>query len=548
MLTLERKKIGKEFHPFRKNVFSLAGASGSYAAFDEAKDKKVLKYAPRCLESLQIQRWKEKELVDALKRVKKISAIVDDPENPVPKQWRLVLQNKFKIIQSYRRGNERTEALAKYKAFSRVAAVTPFESAALTWKICRYVPGLANLTILSISIDHQTHPNLLKKINSMTKILSSIKYVFIDLDLSYDTSLSSFAENENILRCLTHLVIRGEAGENFSETFELLSSREWKRLIWIVLNYSEIGGDQRGLRSLKNFESLRTVKIISQDLLSFFENFTLPPSVKEIHLELGDLSDALISILGTQSPEEILEKDPKFASFIEKWRVLQNLVSLKISVQCHPEAISLILALINLILQRTPTLVNFDLRFESSLPDNHQVVLDPIDLRNLFGTLQKFSDKLQTICLQFPRSDLLKWWSLKKGITFPQLTQFKLTSRSLSSLEAVRNLFSALKRLVSDSHVEISLGKYLTNSNQDLLNLLQVLRKPPRNSKVKFEIEVQNLDFDNFDGVFEEFIEKAKRTPVVQNVSLNIYITPKTMRVAEALKFSKEVFGNVQIC
>ncbi len=548
MLSLERKEIGKGFHPFLHYENDSKDPALGYVQV--GRMNKILKYAPKYLDSFLIRDWLDGYVTNPLKRVKKVKSISEDYLSQNTRQWRLVLQNKFKTIQEFDSQRSTRGTIAKSKAFSMVSKVS---FSGETSFLLRYMPGLTNLKSLFLKLD-DPEPNTLKGLDLMPKTLSSLKNLGIDLSFGYQSSVlfSDFVENKNILRALTHLALKKTSKTNLGENFETLPIL-CKHLIDLEVHLSDADENMKVLKSLRDFENLRKIKIISDNLLLFLENFTLPPLTKEVFLKFVNISKNK-SELFTQSPEDALAKNPRFINFFEQWSDLQNFTSLKASLSNKNEkSTTLIFTLMNLILQRIPGIVSFDLNLDHENAFYNGGSLYSIDLTNLFETLQKSSNRLQTIRLQLPRPYSLAW-PFKQNIIFPELTHLKLSSGSISDLETIQNVFNTLNKPVSQQkNVKIRLKTYITRSNEDLLNLVKVLRKPPRNSQVRFGIQIEALDLDTFDEIFQEFMEEAKITPVIRNVSVKIKILCRDSRFTYeevetlALDYLKEMFENVDI-
>jgi len=470
--------------------------------------------------------------MNTLKRVKKVRSVSDDgSQNSSGNEWRLALQSKFKSVQVYKPKQYQSKSIEKYRAFSNVTKVKLYDcgnkkrptkeesrSISFLWSAMRYVPGMVNLKSLSIKVDSETHPGVLKRLDSMSKILFSLKKTKIHWvqrrDGEQKTPFSSLLDNKNLLKFLTHLALEGVVEDDFSNTFELLSI-SCKGLINISLKYLEEDMSLDFLRSLENFPELKRIQIFSANVPSFFENLRFPPSAKNIHINLKGSC----------------------------WEG-----SLKIWIERAPREISTILTFVNLILKSIPSLVNFGLLVkveeeeDAHFSENQEA--DSIDLMNIFRALQKFSDKLQETWLLLHCLCSLDWSSRKDG-TFPKLTQLILPLSIISDIVTIQNFFSVLKGSSIEA-VNILLCQYVVDSNQALLELLQVLRTPPSNLNVELVIEIKALDFSTFDEIFGSFIEKGKKTPAVRNVSLSIGIADTYYdKGVEALDFLKKLFGHV---
>ncbi len=242
--------------------------------------------------------------------------------------------------------------------------------------------------------------------------------------------------------------------------------------------------------------------------------------------------------------EKGLTYNSRLVSFFEEWRNLYNLGSLRLSIQCTPVEISTVLTFANLILRNIPRLVKFDFDLTLKHSDLGYYDVGTSGLMTIFGALLKFSGRLERIYLDFPPSFFLAWLS-GQNITFPKLTELLLPSCPICDVETIQNVFN----VVSKNKIEISLGKYTINSNQDLLDLLEVIRKPPRNSHFKLKIDIRKLDFTTFDKMFEDFIERATKAPMVRNASLTVEIEEVIFEeIIDTLTYLKEIFEDVKFC
>ena len=578
--TPERKQIGNKFHRFAQDALTSVTITRGQDLSAESQTKMIPKYAPRYIKELPITSLSYVQLVKDLKRVKIIkSASENFREDSIGNRWRLAFQNKFKSVRKYKSNKQEWESIEKYKAFSKITNVVLHDevkkkglssekeqkkSASFSWNLLKYIPGMINLNCLDFHIDSKkTHPETLKRLNKLIpNLLSSLETVRVSLEVSpinfWNFSevaenpplLSSLIENKNILKRLTHLDLDRISGKDFSSNFELLS-KDCKNLVFLSMGFLA-GNDAKSLRFLKDFEKIESVKLSPQNLLVFLENFTLPPSVRDVEI---CLLDAIQHDLYKDNKTEARRQN--LVDFCEKWKGLRNLVSLKISATHIPEAVSFIQSLVNMILTSIPSLVNFQFQFldvisYQDFQDKKKIeIAHSFDLKDIFKALQGFSHQIQKINIQYPQSYGFTWASSENmNLNFPKLTLLQLENNPILNVETISNLFCALQKPSFEDfpqdNVEIFLDNLIVDSNLTLMNLVQTLRKPPRNSTIELAIRIERLDFDTFDEMLGEFIEKAKMASVVENVWLTVKI-PSDFddEQIEVLSFLEEMFANV---
>jgi len=581
-IIIPKKKIERKFHRYTMHMEMEMARYPNWTSIIDFRDKILLKKAPKYLKSFRLYPWEDLKSIQALKKVKRIDYLLEENdrwwERSKVKQLRLILRNQFKTIQKYRPNtDEMTESLKKYRACSNLNKVQLYNPAHASHpkykedfskfllKVMRYLPGMANLKFLDIEIKYKEDLVLLKKLNSMPHILSSLKTLRVEYRIgqSWDGMpiLPLLIKYENILRYITCLHIGRLAKEQSQDIFELLPKccKNLTSLSFRVCSKKlmrEVSFRPKYLKVIENFEKLEALRISVEDVLGFISTFTAPRSLKYLEIAFDDanwseiceefLSINIDEFVKEKSVEELFQNSEKLARFFKQWSQFNNLVSLRISAWSFPGTMAFILSFVASLLTKITRLQHFEFTARNC-PENwteRSIIYNNcvMDLSSIFNSLINVSEKLKSFKLSLPEQYLVSSPTIKDGLNFPNLTSFQLSKNNIIDLATIRNLFRMLKKplfleSLSD-RLEIRLATFFSNSNEDLVDLFEMLRKPPRNTKIELSLMITAINVMTFDKIFYPLIQKAKNTlPRVKNVLLTAGINPKIYARVDNLFF-----------
>ena len=583
MLNLEKRIIPKRPHA---NMFVKGSSVFGGMKYDTLDD--VAKYAPKYCESIGLGLLKEHRNVNAFKRIKKAHEVsyVFGQESGRG-QWRLIMQNKLKTICKIERENSGEESIELCKAFSNIRRRL-FEDRSywysdfkqdrvylkLSKKFFRFLPGMTKLKDLSLTIRPINHFSLLKKLNSMTRILNSLQGLQIKSSVVRDfqetSLLPALVENQKVLKRLTSLSLGKLTDEKSAEIFKTLPKhcKDLKHLKFdipskesalnlpsssisanlsqvfehmrlqlkhrpkeLMLQISSSGPHANYLQSLENFERLEKIDLKMGHPCFFVDNFRGPLSLKhasfafergswdEISQKLRFVDKDKLS--KEQLVEEPTENDKGLYRFFKSWNHLDNLVSLEISCPSQPrvEAIK-IFDFVTFLLSSLSSLEHgsFDLKSSYSPLETRDI---SIDFGNILSALQSVSSRLKSLSFIPPGQCLTTYHSDQETLSFPQLTFVDL-SRNLSDSNSIQNILNMFQKSCSkESPVQLKLPSVQIWTNQTLLDSLKILSSLSRNLTTSFLLWIEDLDLETFESMFEPFIEKPF---ILKGVSLEIQI------------------------
>ncbi len=583
METFEKKmkKIDKKLHPFPEKVIIKAPSKLTHQPSDKLTNNKLMvKYAPKYSRSLLLESWNDGNLVNALKRLKKVDYLCEsDALCPSGDKWRLILQNKFKSIQRYNHQDSfgKKEEIQKYKAFLNLKELLldlTYESIS-NWRenkkqksisrhLLRHLPGMRNIEHFDLEIYRKTDPVMLEKLNSMSNFLSSLKSmkVICATDRKLEI-LPVLVTCNNILKKLTHLSIIPVADVEPGRIFESLFE-SCKNLIYLSINLtyqsiSDLNIHTQCLRMIQNFDKLEVIRVSFDNIFDFFEDFTAPQSLKHVILDskAGSWNKAYqkffemdLNALPAKEIKDLFENDQRLAKLSERWKNdLKNLRSLSLLAHQDLEEGSAIPVFAKTLIKNLESLEIFNLQFSNCYPGEYKPYHDEynsqiiyVDLKDAFEALQDACRKLKAMKLFFSKDHQIFCSEIPKDFTFPQFTEINLSRSAIESFEkTMKNLFDAIKRSTG-KFVKLSINETIYR-NSELLNLLRILHKAPRDCKLDMRI-IEFFGFSSFDENLYPFIQKARNGPIVKNVSLTVLLND--IKRLERLSFLSEIFENVE--
>jgi len=512
---------------------------------DTLRDDYLMEYCPRFCKYLKLKAKMNPKTISALKRIKKVT-IVDDcfptrVKIGIENQWRLILQNKFKSVESYNDAFNLRSSIKKRKVFSQLTTLSlhnvsdPEEESEVQelcayfwrWQL-RHLAGLVNLKFLDVQIQYSEDLIVLKKLNSLSRLLSSLKTFKITYEIYSNVYeevafLPTIIECKNLLQYITYLKIGSISEEEDCAIFKQLPKR-CKNLSFLAFGVWEKVSSNYLLK-LAEFEKLEGIKIFVEDLPTFMESFIAPNSLKSANICLKktpckDLCQTLFSVNLASFLKN--PKNPEISKKIERFsQQFKNLNSLEIRTQDKPEeAYPMLLLIAVTFLQDIQNLQNLNLNIfnrKFSLPG--PIKATTFSLASLFNMIPNITQQLKSFTLEVPRTYSLNFESKQKSqnIVLPQLKSFELTAHISSVQETMKKIFTTFP----DQKISIKLDVAIV-SNQDLIGLLQAARDLSKKTKINLIIKIHELDFKNFDKEFQGFLNEKKNASLAENVMLEV--------------------------
>ena len=262
------------------------------------RNRFLKKYCPKYTTHLELKSKTPSTMISALKRIKKVTEVEDyfgetRASKPFENQWRLILQNKLKSVESYNDHINLRNSIKKHKVFSGLTTLLlrnimsedaqeeEEEEELKRQKLCvylwrlqlRYLGGFVHLKFLDVKIHFRENLIVFKKLNSLPRLLSSLDTLKITSEIDSDVDgkagfLPKIIECPNLLRYITHLTIGTLKEKEDNEIFKQLPT-QCKNLKF--LSVDNISAES--LKILKDFEKLEEIVTEVKDPIFFIENF-----------------------------------------------------------------------------------------------------------------------------------------------------------------------------------------------------------------------------------------------------------------------------------
>jgi len=578
MLPQNKNKIPSKLHHYPESFLLNGRDLGPMNSSDDRKDNLLIKYSPKYYRSFEImETWKKSRKAWVLKRMKNINSFSDKDSTISTKNlWRIILQNKFKCVDAYHHNHHfyQERDISRYKAFSQITKIRLFDESrseisrsrqikklpSLALVLSRYLPGMTNLKSLCLEIKSEGGLYLLEKTNLLTKILPSLRTLRIECPRKDILILLQLFKNQNLLKYVTHFSLGRLVEEDSCKVFRFLPKR-CKNLTYLSFevspnrsfNCSDPYVHTNYLRVLRDFERLEGIRISVQDTLAFMENFAVPSSLKFVSLSFLDTSwyeicqelftKTLLEFKENPFRDKLFVDTQRARSFSDKFFKLRNLISLELSAQDAPEAADFITSFINSLLPGVPSkLQNLQLNLLPFGSLNQEPSL--LNIKDFLFLSSKLFPSLKALKVSIPKHHFVNvGYDEVKDINFPQLSSFEFSGTILSTDLTLQNLFNIVKKpcsVLPPNDVDISLKTEVLGS--ELLNLLKILKNPPRNSRVKALILLTGYKQEK---EAEKFVENEKNLPIVQSVALTFGINDYYSEYEKSLSLLSQVFGEV---
>jgi hypothetical protein len=394
--------------------------------------------------------------------------------------WRALLSLQHLTSLTIESSSLEIETAGNSKAFER-----------FKWRFWAHIPEMRNLKRLSCNfygIITTSNYHFLQKLGTFPRFLSSLNTLTLDLNLLEDHTFEIFnldrlSQQVNILRAKE---LSSSVFTRFLGNFQTYKNLHELSILQVMI-LEESKNPLPALVCLKNFHTLNELQSLelSFDFSDekgfgiFLENFSLPPSIKNIRLSFQELT--LDEFQATSSSD-------LYFQFCQKWKNLPHLNSLSFtfleSSNIGPFAeLNLILPILKIISRLT------SLYFSSFNELGVETTPNIINFQHLWDEIQHLRPTLETLYIE---SALVSIENTQIEAPLGAIKTLSICGKIIGE-DQMLNLFKLFSNDPSCKS-RLFLGSLSPTSKEDLIHLLKDFRYFPSHIGTCININLASLE------------------------------------------------------
>ena len=415
------------------------------------------------------------------------------------------------------------------------------------WKM---MTGLRKVKRLEITDFSNTSKNLLLKLNSAPKFLSSLKQLCISCSKEGGFGLSvleTMLNFKDFLRLLTHLNL-----PLIHQHFHYKSFQSLKNCCPNLLSLSFEFSCERNrveinyLGAMRTFKNLKVLNIMVGDSFTLLRDFALPASIQELRMNFKEcFSKSLMQQIEPRfnqieenklEIEKFFERNAILFMFYENFKSLKNLNTLELlfSSASDQKAYQYQSHFSNNILKKTSCLKNLTLLYpksEKQTPNMFMFVFQDSYLSKFFESCESSRQTLESLEIGMNKIWYSKMELSKFENRFPKLSNITVTG-NFDQDSVDWSVGGFLKQLIplGGSIRMVKLETLIKRRIGSLVFLLVHLKQLEISSKAKIGLEIRFLDPKDLEDLepsedsFKDGIDRLKDISKVRGISVKVFM------------------------